>query len=85
IIRFDMSEYQKEHEVSKLIGPPPGCVGFGQSNDLVKTVIEHPSAVILFDEIEKAHPKIFDILLQVFDDGRLTNSADETADFSECI
>lgn len=85
IIRFDMSEYQKEHEVSKLIGPPPGYVGFGQSNDLVKTVIEHPSAVILFDEIEKAHPKVFDILLQVFDDGRLTNSADETADFSECI
>lgn len=85
IIRFDMSEYQKEHEVSKLIGPPPGYVGFGQSNDLVKTVIEHPSAVILFDEIEKAHPKIFDILLQVFDDGRLTNSTDETADFSECI
>lgn len=85
MIRFDMSEYQKEHEVSKLIGPPPGYVGFGQSNDLVKTVLEHPNAVILFDEIEKAHPKIFDILLQVFDDGRLTNSADETADFSESI
>ncbi|MCI2847730.1 AAA family ATPase [Staphylococcus hominis] len=85
IIRYDMSEYQKEHEVSKLIGPPPGYIGFGQDGDLVKTVLEHPRAVILFDEIEKAHPKIFDVLLQVFDDGRLTNSLGETADFSESI
>lgn len=85
IIRYDMSEYQKEHEVSKLIGPPPGYVGFGQDGDLVKTVLDHPKAVILFDEIEKAHPKIFDVLLQVFDDGRLTNSLGETADFSESI
>lgn len=85
LIRFDMSEYQKEHEVSKLIGPPPGYVGFGQTGDLVKTVLDYPRAVILFDEIEKAHPKVFDVLLQVFDDARLTNSLGETADFSESI
>ncbi|MDU9351977.1 ATP-dependent Clp protease ATP-binding subunit [Staphylococcus warneri] len=85
IIRFDMSEYQKDHEVSKLIGPPPGYVGYGRDGDLVKTVLEHPNAVILFDEVEKAHPKIFDILLQVFDDARLTNSLGEVANFSECI
>ncbi|MEJ7250344.1 AAA family ATPase, partial [Staphylococcus epidermidis] len=68
-----------------MIGPPPGYVGYGREGDLVKTVLEHPNAVILFDEVEKAHPKIFDILLQVFDDARLTNSLGEVANFSECI
>ncbi|CQR26012.1 ATP-dependent Clp protease [Streptococcus varani] len=85
MIRFDMSEYQQEHEVAKLIGSPPGFVGFGMGGQLTNAVQKNPTSVILFDEIEKAHPKIFDILLQVFDDGRLTDSMGMTVDFTKTI
>lgn len=84
-IRIDMSEYQQQHEVSKLIGAPPGFVGFGQGGLLTEAVKQRPQTIILFDEIEKAHPKIFDILLQVFDDGRLTDAQGVTIDFTETI
>ena len=84
-IRFDMSEYQAAHEVSKLIGAPPGYVGYGSSGELTKQVSNKPKSVILFDEIEKAHPKVYDILLQVFDDGRLTDSMGKVVDFTETI
>ncbi|UTH00531.1 AAA family ATPase [Macrococcoides canis] len=84
-IRFDMSEYQQQHEVSKLIGAPPGYVGFGQGGLLTEAVKQRPQSIILFDEIEKAHPKVFDTLLQVFDDGRLTDAQGVTVDFTETI
>ncbi|RZI01760.1 ATP-dependent Clp protease ATP-binding subunit [Staphylococcus condimenti] len=85
MIRFDMSEYQQEHEVSKLIGAPPGYVGYDKAGLLTNAVKENPQSVILFDEIEKAHVKIFDTLLQVFDDGRLTDAMGMTVDFSDTI
>lgn len=85
LVRFDMSEYQQEHEVSKLIGAPPGYVGYHKGGLLTNAVKRNKDAVVLFDEIEKAHPKIFDILLQVLDDGRLTDSSGEVVDFSQCI
>ncbi|HHA7017474.1 TPA: AAA family ATPase [Staphylococcus aureus] len=85
IIRFDMSEYQQEHEVSKLIGAPPGYVGFQQAGLLTNAVKENPKSIILFDEIEKANVKIFDTLLQVFDEGRLTDAMGMTVDFSDTI
>lgn len=85
MIRFDMSEYQQEHEVSKLIGAPPGFVGFQQAGLLTNAVKENPKSIILFDEIEKANVRIFDTLLQVFDDGRLTDAMGMTVDFSDTI
>ena len=85
LIRFDMSEYSAEHEVSKLIGSPPGYVGFGAGGQLTEAVKKNPHCVILFDEVEKAHPRIFDALLQVLDDGRLTDGQGDTVFFDNTI
>jgi ATP-dependent Clp protease ATP-binding subunit ClpC len=85
LIRFDMSEYQEEHTVSKLIGSPPGYVGHDEGGRLTDAVRDHPYAVVLFDEIEKAHPKVSDLFLQIFDDGRLTDSRGRVADFRNTI
>ena len=82
LIRFDMSEYSEKHSVSKLIGAPAGYVGYEDGGKLIDRVRGKPYSVVLFDEIEKAHPDIFDILLQVLDDGHLTDSAGRTADFT---
>lgn len=85
LIRLDMSEYQQEHEVSKLIGAPPGYVGFGKGGLLTNAVKSNPKSVLLFDEIEKAHPKVYDLMLQVFDDGILTDSMGQKVDFTNTI
>ena len=75
LIRIDMSEYMEKHSVSKLIGSPPGYVGYGEGGQLTEAVRKKPYSVILFDEVEKAHPDVFNMLLQVLDDGFLTDSA----------
>ena len=85
LIRFDMSEYSEKHSVSKLIGAPAGYVGYEDGGKLIVRVRGKPYSVVLFDEIEKAHPDIFDILLQVLDDGHLTDSAGRTADFTNTV
>lgn len=85
LIRFDMSEYSEKHSVSKLIGAPAGYVGYEDGGKLIDRVRQTPYSVVLFDEIEKAHPDIFDILLQVLDDGHLTDSAGRTADFTNAV
>lgn len=74
MLRFDMSEYMERHSVSKLIGSPPGYVGYGEGGILTEAIRRRPFTVVLFDEIEKAHPDIFNILLQMFEDGHLTDS-----------
>ncbi|MGR3913503.1 MAG: ATP-dependent Clp protease ATP-binding subunit ClpA [Gammaproteobacteria bacterium] len=84
-IRFDMSEYMERHTVSRLIGAPPGYVGFDQGGLLTESVTQHPHAVVLFDEIEKAHPDVFNILLQVMDYGALTDNNGRKADFRNVI
>lgn len=84
-IRFDMSEFKEEHTVSKLIGSPPGYVGYESGGMLTNAVREKPFAVLLFDEIEKANPKIFDIFLQLLDEGRLTDSRGQTVFFTETV
>ena len=83
--RFDMSEFKEEHTVSKLIGSPPGYVGYEQGGTLTNAVRERPFSVVLFDEIEKAHPKIMDIFLQLLDEGRLTDSRGQTVFFTETV
>lgn len=85
LIRFDMSEYSEKHSVSKLIGAPAGYVGYEDGGKLTDRVRKSPYSVILFDEIEKAHPDVFDILLQVLDDGRLTDSGGRTVDFTNTV
>ncbi|MCS7165040.1 MAG: AAA family ATPase [Candidatus Calescibacterium sp.] len=85
LIRFDMTEYMEKHEVSKLIGAPPGYIGYEEAGQLTESVRRKPFSVLLFDEIEKAHPQVFDIFLQVFDDGRLTDNHGKTADFKNTI
>ena len=85
LIRLDMSEYQQEHEVSKLIGAPPGYVGFGKGGILTNAVKSNPKSVVLLDEIEKAHPKVYDLMLQVFDDGILTDGMGQKVDFTNTI
>lgn len=85
LIRFDMSEYAAEHADQRLLGSPPGYVGFEEGGQLTNAVKEHPFSVLLFDEIEKAHPRIFDKFLQILDDGRLTDGRGETIYFSECV
>ncbi len=85
LIRFDMSEYMEKHTVSKLIGSPPGYVGYGEGGQLTEKVRRKPYSVLLFDEIEKAHPDVFNIFLQIFDDGRLTDGSGRTVDFSNTI
>jgi ATP-dependent Clp protease ATP-binding subunit ClpA len=84
-IRFDMSEFKEEHTVSKLIGSPPGYVGYERGGMLTNSVRERPFSVVLFDEIEKAHPKIMDIYLQLLDEGRLTDSRGQTIFFTETV
>lgn len=85
MIRVDMSEYQERHTVSKLIGAPPGYVGYDEAGHLTEAVRRRPFSVVLFDEIEKAHPDVFNTLLQVLDDGRLTDSHGRTVDFRNTI
>ena len=85
IIRVDMSEYMEKHSVSKLIGSPPGYVGYEEGGQLSEQVRKNPYSVILFDEIEKAHPDVFNVLLQVLDDGRITDSQGRTVDFKNTI
>ncbi len=85
LIRFDMSEYKEKHEVSKLIGAPPGYIGHEEEGQLIRQVRTRPYSVVLFDEIEKAHPEVCDLLLQVFDDGRLTDAKGRVAHFTDCV
>jgi len=85
LIRFDMSEYMEKHTVSRLIGAPPGYVGYEEGGQLTEAVRRKPYSVLLFDEIEKAHPDVFNIFLQIFDDGRLTDSFGRVVDFSNTI
>ena len=85
MVRVDMSEYQERHAVSRLIGAPPGYVGFDEGGQLTESVRRRPFSVILFDEIEKAHPQVFNTLLQVLDDGRLTDGQGRTVDFRNTV
>ena len=85
MIRFDMTEYMEKHEVAKLLGAPPGYVGYEEGGKLTEAVRRHPYSVILFDEIEKAHPDIFNILLQILDDGRLTDNKGHTVSFKNTV
>ena len=85
MIRIDMSEYMEKHSVSRLIGAPPGYVGYDEGGQLTEAVRRRPYAVILFDEVEKAHPDVFNVLLQVLDDGRITDSQGRTVDFKNTI
>ncbi len=85
LIRFDMSEYMEKHAVSKLIGSPPGYVGYGEGGQLTERVRRAPWSVVLFDEIEKAHPDVYNLLLQIMDDGHLTDSTGRRADFRSTI
>ena len=85
MLRFDMSEYMEKHEVSRLVGAPPGYVGYDEGGQLSEKVRRNPYSVILFDEVEKAHPDVFNVLLQVLDDGRITDSQGRTVDFKNTI
>ena len=85
MVRIDMSEYQERHTVARLIGAPPGYVGYDEGGQLTEAVRRRPYSVVLFDEIEKAHPEVFNVLLQVLDDGRLTDGQGRTVDFSNTI
>jgi ATP-dependent Clp protease ATP-binding subunit ClpB len=85
MVRIDMSEYQERHTVSRLIGAPPGYVGYDEGGQLTEAVRRKPYSVILLDEIEKAHPDVFNILLQVLDDGRLTDNKGRVANFKNTI
>ncbi len=85
MIRIDMSEYMEKHAVSRLIGAPPGYVGYEEGGQLTEAVRRHPYAVILFDEIEKAHPDVFNVLLQIMDDGRLTDGKGRKVDFKNTV
>lgn len=85
LIRLDMSEYMEKHAVSKLIGSPPGYVGFDEGGQLTEKLRRHPYSVLLMDEIEKAHPDVFNILLQILEDGRLTDSKGRVVDFKNCV
>ena len=85
IVRIDMSEYSEKHSVSRLVGAPPGYVGYDEGGQLTEAVRRRPYSVVLLDEVEKAHPEVFDILLQVLDDGRLTDGQGRTVDFRNTI
>jgi ATP-dependent Clp protease ATP-binding subunit ClpB len=85
MIRLDMSEYQERHTVSRIVGSPPGYVGYEEGGALTEAVRRRPYRVILFDEIEKAHPDLFNLLLQILDDGRLTDGQGRTVDFRNTI
>ncbi len=85
LVRIDMSEYMEKHAVSRLIGAPPGYIGYDEGGQLTEAVRRRPYSVVLFDEIEKAHPDVFNVLLQVLDDGRLTDSKGRTVDFKNTV
>jgi len=85
MVRIDMSEYQEKHTVSRLIGAPPGYIGYDEAGQLTEAVRRRPYSVVLLDEVEKAHPEVFDILLQVLDDGRLTDGQGRTVDFRNTV
>ncbi len=85
MVRLDMSEYMEKHSVAKMIGAPPGYVGYEEGGVLTEAVRRKPYSIVLFDEVEKAHPDVFNILLQLLDDGRLTDGQSRTVDFSNCI
>jgi ATP-dependent Clp protease ATP-binding subunit ClpB len=85
MVRLDMSEYQEKHTVSRLVGAPPGYIGFEEGGQLTEAVRRRPYSVLLLDEIEKAHPEVFNILLQVLDDGRLTDGQGRTVDFRNTV
>jgi ATP-dependent Clp protease ATP-binding subunit ClpB len=85
MVRIDMSEYGEKHSVARLVGAPPGYVGYEEGGQLTEAVRRRPYSVILLDEVEKAHPEVFDVLLQVLDDGRLTDGQGRTVDFRNAI
>ena len=85
MVRIDMSEYMEKHAVARLIGAPPGYVGYDEGGQLTEAVRRRPYSVVLFDEIEKAHPDVFNVLLQVLDDGRLTDGQGRTVDFKNTV
>jgi ATP-dependent Clp protease ATP-binding subunit ClpB len=85
MVRLDMSEYQERHTVARLIGAPPGYVGYEEGGQLTEAVRRRPYSVVLLDEIEKAHPEVFDVLLQILDDGRLTDGQGRTVDFRNTV
>jgi ATP-dependent Clp protease ATP-binding subunit ClpB len=85
MVRLDMSEYQERHTVARLIGAPPGYIGYEEGGQLTEAVRRRPYAVVLLDEIEKAHAEVFDVLLQVLDDGRLTDGHGRTVDFRNTV
>jgi ATP-dependent Clp protease ATP-binding subunit ClpB len=85
LTRIDMSEYMEKHSVARLIGAPPGYVGYEEGGALTEAIRRRPYQVVLFDEIEKAHPDVFNVLLQVLDDGRLTDGQGRTVDFKNTI
>ncbi|MBR2635840.1 MAG: ATP-dependent Clp protease ATP-binding subunit [Oscillospiraceae bacterium] len=85
MIRIDMSEYMEKHSISRLIGTPPGYIGYEEGGQLTEKVRRSPFSIVLFDEVEKAHPEVFHLLLQVLDEGRLTDSSGKTVDFKNCV
>ena len=85
MVRIDMSEYMEKHAVARLIGAPPGYVGYEEGGQLTEAVRRRPYSVVLFDEIEKAHPDVFNVLLQILDDGRLTDGKGRTVDFKNTV
>ena len=85
MVRIDMSEYQEKHTVSRMIGAPPGYVGYDEAGQLTEAVRRRPYAVVLFDEVEKAHPEVLNVLLQLLDDGRLTDGKGRTVDFRNAV
>src|SRR5439155_17202134 len=85
MVRIDMSEYGERHTVSRLIGAPPGYVGYEEAGGLTGAVRRRPYSVVLFDEIEKAHPEVLNVLLQIMDDGRLTDGQGHTVDFRNTV
>jgi ATP-dependent Clp protease ATP-binding subunit ClpB len=84
-VRVDMSEFMEKHSVARLIGAPPGYVGYEEGGRLTEAVRRKPHSVVLFDEVEKAHPEVFDVLLQLLDDGRLTDGQGRTVDFTQTL
>src|SRR5690606_4173277 len=85
VVRIDMSEYMEKHAVSRLLGAPPGYVGYEEGGQLTEAIRRRPYAVVLFDEIEKAHPDVFNVLLQILDDGRATDAQGRTVDFRNTV
>ena len=85
LVRLDMSEYREPHTVARLIGSPPGYVGYGDGGQLTEAVRRRPYSVVLLDEIEKAHPEVWNVLLQLMDDGRLTDGEGRTVDFTNTV